>query len=705
MADELTMSSLKEDCFLPSPPATTQQWQEEGVTATADVSPIPPPPEDTDANQETSTTSTSDPEKPQPSTESSKDAMNAVTPIRKLLGLARPEASMLLLALMLMLVSEGLGLLNPLILARAYDTLVDPALSENAPGRMSEINQTMILVLTIHFTSVVLGFVRYTIMGMVGERVVARVRNQVYHKILQQEIAFFDQHSSGELVSRLGSDTSLLSEGTSMALPEVILGFIKVVASIAIMFSISPKLAGVMIGFVTIIMLFSVPFGKWLGRLSKEYQTKLGEAQTYSTEALGAMRTVQSFAAEEREAERYGSKIGCPEQYPCWYPVDCKTHPTTYSYGFFKKIVESALFTFIFGVGFGAMFVTLWYGFKLVTENEITLGELTAFQSYIFTIGASLGQTSQFVAKLIEAQGAATRIFFLLERVPEIPKPCKTSDNNDSKFDNDNGENPESPQKPAEFRGAVDFNNVHFSYPSRPHIAVLKNFSLSIHPNQTCAIVGSSGAGKSTVVALLQRFYDVNSGSITFDGHDIRSLDLHWLRSHIAYVQQEPQLFGLTVRENIAYGVSHSRHVTEEEIVTAARTANAHEFITKFPEGYDTLVGERGVQLSGGQKQRVAIARALLINPKLLLLDEATSALDAESEHLVQEAIDNAVVGRTVLIIAHRLSTIQRADQIVVVDNHQIADIGRHTELLERCSKYQELIKRQFLIGSLPVEQ
>jgi ABC-type multidrug transport system fused ATPase/permease subunit len=502
----------------------------------------------------------------------------------------------------------------------------------------------------------------------------------------------------------------LLKEGTSMALPEVTIGFITtVVACIAIMFWISPKFAGVIIGFVTIILGVSVPFGQWLGRLSKKYQDKLGEAQTYSTEALGAMRTVQSFAAEEREVERYASKIGRPKQYPCWYPVDCQSHPTTYSYGFFKGIIESGLFTVIFGVGFGAMFVTLWYGFKLVTENEISLGELTAFQSYTFSIGGSLGQTSHFASKLIEAQGAAARIFFLLERIPEIPKPFKTS-NNDSKFDNgddddddDDDENPESPQNPVEFRGAVDFNNVHFSYPSRPNVAVLKDFSLSVHPNQTCAIVGSSGAGKSTVVALLQRFYDVNSGSITLDGHDIRSLDLQWLRSHIAYVQQEPQLFGLTVRENIAYGVSRHRHhpVTEQEIEAAARTANAHEFIAKFPQGYDTLVGERGVQLSGGQKQRVAIARALLINPKLLLLDEATSALDAESEHLVQEAIDNAVVGRTVLIIAHRLSTIQRADQIVVVDNHQIADICQHAELLERCSKYQELIKRQSLIGSL----
>jgi ABC-type multidrug transport system fused ATPase/permease subunit len=211
-------------------------------------------------------------------------------------------------------------------------------------------------------------------------------------------------------------------------------------------------------------------------------------------------------------------------------------------------------------------------------------------------------------------------------------------------------------------------------------------------------------AGKTTIIGLLQRFYDVCDGSVTLDGHDIRKLDIKWLRSQMAYVQQEPQLFGLTIRENIMYGV-HRENITQEEIETVAKEANAHEFISQFPDGYDTLVGERGIQLSGGQKQRIAIARALLPQPRLLLLDEATSALDAESEHLVQEAIDKAVIGRTVLIVAHRLSTVQRANQIVVIDDHQIVDVGTHSELLNRCSKYQELIKRQALIGSIPDSQ
>lgn len=400
------------------------------------------------------------------------------------------------------------------------------------------------------------------------------------------------------------------------------------------------------------------------------------------------MRTVQSFTAESREEERYRDSIGDPREHSCW--MTSGRTQTTYKYGVTMALTNSGFFTIIFGVGFGAMYVTLWYGFKLVNDGEITLGELTAFQSYIFQIGGALGQTSQFITKLIQAQGAAGRIFNLLERVPAI-----TTRNHSGKTGDEEAQS--APIKLASMVGAVDFNDVSFSYPSRPDVNVLKEFSLSIPPNSTAALVGSSGSGKSTVVSLLQRFYDVSNGSITIDGHDIRQLDLKSMRSFIAYVQQEPQLFGLCVRQNIAYGVD--RDVTQGEIEAAARDANAHDFIQAWPEGYNTLVGERGVQLSGGQKQRIAIARALLLAPRILLLDEATSALDSESEFLVQEAINKAVVGRTVLIVAHRLSTIQRAEKIVVLDNHAIVDVGTHKELMARCGKYQDLIKRQSLMA------
>jgi ATP-binding cassette, subfamily B (MDR/TAP), member 10 len=326
----------------------------------------------------------------------------------------------------------------------------------------------------------------------------------------------------------------------------------------------------------------------------------------------------------------------------------------------------------------------------------MTLGQLTAFQSYIFSIGFALGTTSANIAKAIEGLGASGRILYLLYRTPLIPAPTprKDASGTEAAVNEDDTFAPTlPPQKPESMEGVVEFHNVNFEYPTRTNVPVLRDFTLTIPANTTAALVGSSGSGKSTVVALLQRFYEVSGGSIRVDGIDIRNLDLKWLRNHIGYVQQEPQLFGMTVRQNVMYGVN--RDVTQEEIEQACRNANAHDFVADWPNGYDTLVGERGVKLSGGQKQRLAIARALLTNCRILLLDEATSALDAESEHLVQEAIDKAVEGRTVLIVAHRLSTIRRASQIVVMDQHRIVDVGTHDELLARCSRYVDLIKRQ----------
>jgi ABC-type multidrug transport system fused ATPase/permease subunit len=275
-----------------------------------------------------------------------------------------------------------------------------------------------------------------------------------------------------------------------------------------------------------------------------------------------------------------------------------------------------------------------------------------------------------------------------LDCIPSIPTPPKE------------GQEPIALLKPKSMEGRLNFENVKFAYPSRPDINVLDGYTLKIPPGSTTALVGSSGSGKSTVVALLQRFYDVDSGSITIDDNELKDLDVKWLRQHIGYVQQEPQLFGLSVRDNLLYGVPDNEIISQEKMEQACRDANCHDFISSWPDGYDTLVGERGVKLSGGQKQRISIARALITDCRILLLDEATSALDAESEHLVQEAIDKAVLGRTTIIVAHRLSTIQRASQIVVMSNHKIVDIGTHEYLLENCVKYEELIKRQNMNAS-----
>mmetsp|Transcript_1957 Transcript_1957/g.2994 ORF Transcript_1957/g.2994 Transcript_1957/m.2994 type:complete len:658 (+) Transcript_1957:78-2051(+) len=600
--------------------------------------------------------------------------------LRKLFQVMKPEQPMLIFGLVIMLASEATNQVIPLIIAKAYDVIVNPNLDPDE--KMSDVNRYMLLSVLIFIAGALGGFFRTSLFGVIGERLVARLRIQLYGSILDQDIPFFDEHKSGELVSRLGSDTTLLQGVISQSIPEALNNVVKAVVSIVLTFVISPQLAGVAVATTIVIVLLALPLGFMLSKLSKFYQDALGHAQTHSTEAIGSMRTVQSFTAERKEKERYSHFIGDPDMFPWWVPRG-KHDISTYSVGFSKSIVTSGFFTIIFGGGFGFLYVCLWYGFYLVNEQEITLGELTAFQSYVFNIGLGLGTASTHIAKIFEGLGASGRVFFLLERTPSIPTPAKP------------GERAKALLRPKSMKGEIKFENVNFAYPSRPEINVLDGFTLEIAQNTTTALVGSSGSGKSTAVALLQRFYDVNSGQLLIDGENVKDLDLKWLRQHIGFVQQEPQLFGVSVRENLLYGVYDSESVSQEKMEQACRDANAHDFISSWPDGYETLVGERGVKLSGGQKQRIAIARALIKDCRILLLDEATSALDAESEHLVQEAIDKAVIGRTVIIVAHRLSTIRRAKQIVVMNNHKIVDVGSHDHLLEHCGKYQSLIKRQ----------
>ena len=607
--------------------------------------------------------------------------------LSRLFQTVKAEQPMLFVGLILLFAAESTSQVIPLIVAKAYDIIIDSTMDSSE--KMSDINYYMLISIIIFVCGIFAGFLRGAIFAIVGERMVARLRIELYASIMTQDIAFFDEHKSGELISRLGSDTTLLQGVISQSVPEALVNVVKALVSIVLIFVISPELAGVSVGTIFVICLAAMPLGKVLGKLSKLYQDALAEAQTNSTEAIGQMRTVQSFTAEIKEQKRFSSHIGDPDLYPRWWPRSAEgAVQTTYSVGFWKSIVTSGFFSIIFGGGFGFLYVCLWYGFYLVNKGHITLGELTAFQSYVFNIGLGLGTASTHVAKIFEAIGTSGRVFFLLDCIPSIPTPPKE------------GEEPKALLKPKSMEGRLSFNNVQFAYPARPEINVLDGYSLKITPGTTTALVGSSGSGKSTVVALLQRFYDVNSGSITVDDIDLKDLDVQWLRQHIGYVQQEPQLFGLSVRDNLLYGVPDNEIISQEKMEQACRDANCHDFISSWPEGYDTLVGERGVKLSGGQKQRVSIARALISDCRILLLDEATSALDAESEHLVQEAIDKAVVGRTVIIVAHRLSTIQRASQIVVMSDHKIVDVGSHEYLMKECTKYQDLIKRQNMSAS-----
>lgn len=643
----------------------------------------------------------------------------SVTPtFGRIFSLITGETPLLILAIVMMLISEAGNLAVPYILARAYDALQSyffdlGVVSTSSSGEnvddditemtMSEINLWMGASLGVYALSMVFGFLRGAILAIIGERLVARLRLRLYKSVLHQEIGFYDEHKTGEIVSRLGSDTQLLQMMISTFAPESLNGILKVIMSIVLMYGINAKLTSLTLGGLIVLCMIAIPFGFKLTRLSKLYQDVLGDAQTRSTEALGSIRTVQSFAAEPKELNRYMERIGDPDA-TRHNQASNTSMENTYNVGVRKSVAQVGVFTVIFGGAFGWLYCTLWYGFYLVTiEGTLSLGGLSAFQSYVFIIGGAIGSTVTNVTQVFTAVGACGRVFYLLERKPKIKNfDGIYEDDDNSERGSEKGKTKTSmlrkcivPSKPME--GNIEFENVMFSYPSRPDVLVLNAFSLKLSKNTTTALVGSSGSGKSTVVSLIQRFYDTDSGKITLDGVDLTHLDMNWFRSQIGYVQQEPSLFGVSIRDNLTYGLSDADadKLTQEELESVCKDANAHEFISSWPDGYDTMVGERGVTLSGGQKQRISIARALLTNCRILLLDEATSALDAESEHEVQKAIENAMVGRTVVVVAHRLSTIRSADQIVVMDNRKIVDIGTHDELLEGCKRYQDLIKRQ----------
>jgi ATP-binding cassette subfamily B protein len=420
-----------------------------------------------------------------------------------------------------------------------------------------------------------------------------------------------------------------------------------------------------MLGVVPPVALGAVAYGRRVRKLAREAQDALARANEVAEETISGIRTVRAFAAERAEGSRYAKAV--------WDAFAVV----------WRRILTSAVFMSVSSfAAFSALALVLWYGGRLVERGEMTPGGLTSFLIYTLTVALSLGGISELWADLMRASGAAERVFELLDRQPTIP----LSDGN----------------KLGEVAGHVELREVHFAYPSRKDMPVLQNVSLELLPGDVVALVGPSGSGKSTIAALLLRLYDPGRGRVTLDGHDLRELSPEWLRQRVGVVAQEPLLFSCSVAENIRYGRTNA---SEEEVIAAAKMANAHEFITKFPEGYETLVGERGVKLSGGQKQRVAIARAVLKNPRILVLDEATSALDAESEHLVKEALERLMKGRTTLIIAHRLSTVIGADRVVVLQDGVMVQSGDHASLMQEGGLYRRLVERQLEGGHVPVLQ
>jgi len=428
--------------------------------------------------------------------------------------------------------------------------------------------------------------------------------------------------------------------------------------AIALLVWTSPILAGLMLAVVPAVAIGAVIYGKRVRRLARDVQDALASAGEIAEESIGGLRTVRAFTAEAKESARYSAAV-------------------ERSFEFAKKrIVAGGTFMAVASFSaYSSAVLVFWYGGRMVARGDMSIGGLTSFLMYTLIVAFALGGLVDLWADFMRAAGAAERVFDLIDRVPAMAVSGGLT--------------------PASVQGRVELQSVTFAYPTRADVPVLEGLSLLLAPGEVVAVVGPSGAGKSTVASLITRFYDPQAGAVRFDDHNVLELDARWLRSQIGVVAQEPVLFSTSIMENIRYGKPDA---SVADVQAAAQAANAHDFILRFPQGYETAVGERGVQLSGGQKQRIAIARALLKNPRVLILDEATSALDAESEHLVQEALERLMQGRTTLIIAHRLSTVMRADRVVVLSGGRVAQSGTHASLVREDGIYRRLVERQFAI-------
>ncbi|XP_069392955.1 ATP-dependent translocase ABCB1 isoform X2 [Paralichthys olivaceus] len=506
-------------------------------------------------------------------------------------------------------------------------------------------------------TVLVAAYLQVSLWTMAAGRQVKRIRKLFFHRIMQQDIGWFDVNETGELNTRLIDDVYKIQEGIGDKAAMLIQAFTTFLSSFVIGFTKGWKLTLVILAVSPALGLSAALFSKVLTSFTSKEQTAYAKAGAVAEEVLSAIRTVFAFSGQDREIKRYHKNL-----------EDAKRM------GIKKALSANISMGFTFMIIYLSYALAFWYGSTLILSNEYTIGSVLTVL-FVVLIGAfTMGQSSANIQTFASARGAAHKVYSIIDHKPSIDSYS------------------EAGFKPDFIRGNIEFKNIHFSYPMRPDVKILNNMSLSVKSGQTMALVGSSGCGKSTTVQLLQRFYDPQDGSVFVDGHDIRSLNVRYLREMIGVVSQEPILFATTITENIRYG---RLDVTQQEIEQAAKEANAYDFIMKLPDKFETLVGDRGTQMSGGQKQRIAIARALVRNPKILLLDEATSALDAESETIVQSALDKVRLGRTTIVVAHRLSTIRNVDVIAGFQNGQVAEVGTHSQLMEKKGIYHTLVTTQ----------
>lgn len=504
----------------------------------------------------------------------------------------------------------------------------------------------------------IFSFFRISLFVNFTENTLANIRLAVYSNLIKLPMAYFSQKRVGELNSRISTDITQIQDTLTTTIAEFLRQFILIVGSFILLANLNGKLTLMMLSVVPVVAIAAVIFGRFIRKYSKIVQDQVAESQGIVVESMQAITIVKAFANEWYEIVRYKKKIN-------------DVVKVAIKGGNYRGIFAS----FIIVCLFGTIVAVVWYGVTLSIAGEITVGELFTFILYSTYVGASSGGIAELYTQIQKALGATERVFELLDEQPE--KISSLENTNPEKLD-----------------GTVTFSHVAFSYPSRKEIKVLSDVNFKASHGQKIAIVGPSGVGKSTIASLLLRFYDIESGQILIDGKSIYDYELEDLRGNMSIVPQDVILFGGTIKENIAYGKPDA---TDDEILLAARQANAFHFIEGFPEKFETVVGERGIKLSGGQRQRIAIARALLKNPSILILDEATSSLDSESEKLVQQALEVLMEGRTSIIIAHRLSTIRNADQILVLDNGRITEQGTHKELLSiENGIYKNLSNLQF---------
>ena len=573
-----------------------------------------------------------------------------------LLPFVRPYRTRIALALLFLVLSAASTLVFPV----ALKSLIDQGLIAAEPGaRVMALREHFFALFGVGAALGVFSALRFFMVSWLGERVTADLRNAVYAHVVTQSPEFFETTQTGEVLSRLTTDTTLVQtvvgSSLSMGLRNAVLGL----GAMGMLIVTNPVVMTQVLGILVLVVLPSLYFGRRVRRLSRASQDRVADTSAIAAEVLNAIPVVQSYTQEQREAKRF----------------DAATE-SAFGTAIKRTRMRAMLVAFIITATFGALLWGLYQGTQAVVNGTISAGHLGQTVVYVIILVSSVAVLSEVYGDLLRAAGATERLMELLQLQSPIAAPARPT-----------------PLPATRGGSAVALRDVTFRYPSRPQHATLANFNLSVAPGETVALVGPSGAGKSTVFQLLLRFYDAAEGEVSVDGVAVRDVDLHALRQRIGIVPQDSVIFSADAMENIRYGRPEA---SDADVIAAATAAYAHDFISALPDGYKTFLGERGVRLSGGQRQRISIARAMLKNPPLLLLDEATSALDAESERMVQAALESAMKDRTTLVIAHRLSTVQRADRIIVLDAGEIVETGTHAELAASGGLYARLAALQF---------